>query len=501
MRATVAMLAGLFCFAVTPVAHAADEIHWTIMGQTAVSFDWRGSETTVSYGLTAAYGHTATGVTPTPIPISSAGPFYEARITGLQENTLYHYSIGSGPDHTFRTPPPRGSSNFTVCAEGDVGDGTTFPRMRLVQADIAAGNPAFILLEGDISYANDFGQAAADRHFNDVMVWSRDAAYMPAWGNHEWDTPEDDLRNYKGRFDLPNPQTSPGSPSVSCCGEDWYWFDYGNARFIAYPEPFSGAWSDWNTKARVLMDQAQADPAIQFIVTFGHRPAYSSGYYYPGDATLKRYLDAFGAAHSKYVLNLNGHSHDYERTHPQSGVTHITVGNGGANLEAEDDEECRWGGGCPPPAWTAYRAMHHGSLRLHFTPGGIQGEEICGPAGSSSSPNDITCQEGSVIDAFTIGTPTLSAPPPATEAFRLIAAAPNPVTDDLDVLFTLDGRGAATLEVLDVAGRRIHRADLGSGPGGQSIRVPRSVFPHAGLFYLRLRQAGHEVNSKIVVVR
>jgi len=116
---------------------------------------------------------------------------------------------------------------------------------------------------------------------------------MPAWGNHEWE-PTDDLRNYKGRFDLPNPQTSPGSPAISCCGEDWYWFDYGNVRFIAYPEPWPGAWADWLPRARALMDSAQADPKITFIVTFGHRPAYSSGHH-PGSPTLKSYLDQLQA--------------------------------------------------------------------------------------------------------------------------------------------------------------------------------------------------------------
>jgi len=28
-----------------------------------------------------------------------------------------------------------------------------------------------------------------DRHFNDVMAWSQQAAYMPAWGNHEYENP------------------------------------------------------------------------------------------------------------------------------------------------------------------------------------------------------------------------------------------------------------------------------------------------------------------------
>src|SRR6267142_1564766 len=107
-------------------AWPADEVHWTIAGQTAVSFDWRGPESTIAYGLTASYGHSATAVTPGPLPFSSPGPFWEARLTGLQEGSLYHYSIGGGPDHTFHTPPPRGASGFSVGVEGDVGDGALF---------------------------------------------------------------------------------------------------------------------------------------------------------------------------------------------------------------------------------------------------------------------------------------------------------------------------------------------------------------------------------------
>ncbi len=120
--------------------------------------------------------------------------------------------------------------------------------MGVLQSMIAAGRPAFALMVGDLTYANTSDQTAVDRHFNDVMVWSQDAAYMPAWGNHEWDEAGDDFRNYKGRFDFPNPQTSPGVPAIDAGGEDWDWFDYGNGRFIAYPEPFTGAWLDWRPR-------------------------------------------------------------------------------------------------------------------------------------------------------------------------------------------------------------------------------------------------------------
>src|SRR5439155_2656263 len=147
-------------------------------------------------------------------------------------------------------------SSFTVYIEGDIGDAGSYPRVAAVQSLIAAGSPAFVIGVGDLTYANAHGQTVVDRHFNDVMAWSQDAAYMPIWGNHEWDSSADDLRNYKGRFQFPNPQTSPGAPSAGCCGEDWYWFDAGAVRFIAYPEAYSGAWSDWNTRGRTIKDQA-----------------------------------------------------------------------------------------------------------------------------------------------------------------------------------------------------------------------------------------------------
>ena len=429
-RRRSALLPFVFLLVTAPavVARAADEVHWTVTGQRSVTFDWRGSslENTLRYGPAAGqYTNTVTAVNPSSpnVPFSSAGLFWEARLTGLLESTTYHYSIAGGPDHTFRSPPPRGStSGFTVYAESDIGSSSSFSNMPKIQALITGAD--FVLVPGDLTYGNSNGQSVVDPHFNDVMVWSQDAAYTPAWGNHEWTSPTnacglpcgqscgsqlcDDLRNYKGRFDFPNPQSSPGSPSVSCCGEDWYWFDYGHVRFIAYPEPFSGAWSDWNTQAKALMDAAQADPAIVFIVTFGHRPAYSSGHH-PGDSTLKSYQDALGTSHSKYVLNINGHSHNYERTYPQSGVIHLTVGTGGANLE--EDGSCLWLT-CTKPSWSAVRFMRQGVTRLQFTASTISGSFICGPAGGGT--NDISCAQGDVIDSFTIAAPvTVDTTPPS----------------------------------------------------------------------------------------
>src|SRR5205085_10804723 len=160
-----------------------------------------------------------------------AGPFWEARLTGQTEDTQYFYRIGAGPEHTFRTPPPRGFSGFWFAEQADVGSTLSYPQVRAVQDSIGVDEasiadddrPEFILMPGDLTYGDQDGITRIDQHFNDVMSWSQDIAYMPAWGNHEWDpagsSKSDQINNYKGRFDLPNPRTSPGT-TLTCVAKD-----------------------------------------------------------------------------------------------------------------------------------------------------------------------------------------------------------------------------------------------------------------------------------------
>src|SRR6266536_1365228 len=122
-----------------------DEIHFTVTGPTAVTFDWRGPDNQIRYGLSSSYGQTATAQTPAILPFSSPGPWQEAKISGLQTATTYHYSIGGGADHTFKTPPTA-SSSFTAVVEGDVGDSTSYGNMPVVQNQIAWVHPDLVLV-------------------------------------------------------------------------------------------------------------------------------------------------------------------------------------------------------------------------------------------------------------------------------------------------------------------------------------------------------------------
>ena len=181
-------------------------------------------------------------------------------------------------------------------------------------------------------------------------------------------------------------------------------------------------------KSPSLMAQAQADPGIKFIVTFVHRPAYSSGHF-PGSSTLKGFLDTLGDTYSKYQLNVNAHSNNYERSFPQHGVTHVTAGTGGADLT--QDGTCLWLT-CTKPAWSAFRAMHLGALKLRFTASSIGGSFICGPAGGGT--NDVNCTKGSVLDKFTIS--PIVAPSASNSLTSAVPIATAATTSSPDVIVT-----------------------------------------------------------------
>jgi hypothetical protein len=389
-----------------PRTEEPNQIHFTFTGSDSVTFDWRGTNRALRIWSKNIAPREIEAHAAAPAPFSTPGSWQEAIVTGLVPGTEYGYEVGRPRRPVpsfFRTPPAPGTAHFAFAAMADVGSSVDFPEVRPVHRIIALGDPAFVLGLGDLTYADIRSQVSVDRHFEDVMAWSLKAAYMPVWGEHEWHSPDrDDLRNYKGRFALPNPQASPGAPEAACCGEDWYWFDYGNLRFIAYPEPYTDAtWTDWAAKAAPVFADAEGRAGIDLVVTMGHRAAYSSSAE-GGDARLRKILDGFGARFRKYVLNLSGHGQVYERTKPQAHVVHITVPPGGGELP-HADTPCFWKD-CKVPASTEFRAIHHGLLRFASLTRALRIEAFCG-AGLAGH-DDIHCAEGEIFDHVTIEVPS-----------------------------------------------------------------------------------------------
>jgi hypothetical protein len=69
------------------------------------------------------------------------------------------------------------------------------------------------------------------------------------------------------------------------------------------------------------------------------------------------------------------------------------------------------------------------------------------------------------------------------------------------VAFVLRVHGHVALELLDVAGRRLRRVDLGQLPPGEhAVSFPRGADLDAGVYWLRLAYGAEAASAKVVFV-
>jgi hypothetical protein len=417
------------------------EIHYSF-GNTpdSVVFDWVGQEQEIDYGPTTAYGQTAFA-SPSPVtPVDSPGPFRQVKLTGLQPSATYHYRIGpTGSDHTFQTIP---DGDFTWADIGDTAATSCDPWIAQNQALIASQNPTFVTHGGDLSYANECGVAAVHQVYVDQQVWSVSAAFEPVWGNHEYGypasneatgqsppagTPRDTLENYKGRSFITNGQAVPSdtasqiqnpgcgwatSASTNTCqGNDWGWFQTGHVLFISYPEPWPNAYPAWQTNVDGLMATAQADPNIDFIITYGHRPTYSS-ITTSVDLNLQTAVNALAAKYSpsasnpggKYVLNVDHHMHWEEAFAPIDGLVNITNGGGGAGQVSPTTFDSN----------SVFHISHPGVLSAKYS-AALHSLTVNLLCGATFSPNlKANCTYGSTLYTATFTRPSIPAAAPTS---------------------------------------------------------------------------------------
>ena len=393
------------------------------------------------YGTTASYGGSATpniinltGVVPnTPHGTLAGNQFYiKGLITGLQPGTTYHYQfeLGDGTitgDGTFKTAPDRRGlgcsptsgvdvpAPFTFTSFGDHGTNAaptdpafayasstpytwapaafddnyynvadpvlgydTTPAVTMT-ALVAAQNPAFHLMNGDVSYADPSGSglpvddtnalsatgtgthggAPAGKNAYNPYTWdvylaqiegsNSSTPWMIATGNHDMEAlyGTHGYGGHQARFDLPQNGPS-GCPSV-------YSFVYGNVGIISVDANdlsyeistnlnySGGAQSTWLNSTLAGWRQ---DPTIDFIVMFMHHCAFSTSGNHASDKGVR---DIVGTAADLYQVDLvlSGHNHQVERTDPirnstgaisapdgssidaTIGTTYLTVGSGG----------------------------------------------------------------------------------------------------------------------------------------------------------------------------
>jgi hypothetical protein len=432
----VAWLATFAIFGIS-TAQAADtvnEIHYSF-GNTpdSVVFDWHGAETAIYYGFDDQYGNQATASPSAVTPVDSSGPFEEVQLAGLTPGLTYHYKIGAtGLDHTFTTVP---TDSFTWVDTGDTTTTLCASYMAQTHSLIAAQHPNFVTHGGDISYANECGTPAVHQFYLDEQAWSTSAAFQPAWGNHEYGSPQPDsvpgairdtMENYKGRSFITNAQSDPSDTATqtqhpgcgwatnskvnTCQGEDWGYFVAGHVLYISYPETEAGAQADWGKRADPIMAAAQANPNIDFIVSYGHRPAYTS-LSSQIDTDIRTAVNNLAVKYSptaahpagKYILNIAHHVHGEEVFKPINGLVNITDGGGGAGLVTYDKT---------PDPNSIFRLQHTGILSSTYDANAhtMKVSMLCGPVIPGSGKD--TCTYGSVVfsQTFTSATPPTPVP-------------------------------------------------------------------------------------------
>lgn len=450
-----------------------DEIHSSLGDSSSQMWlYWHGPDDVVQYGLDSSYGQTATASRPT-IVAKDLGGLWQVRLTNLAPDTMYHYQIGAnGLDHTFQTAP---TGDFVWDDIGDTGatytgGGCSKPWMGQVWQQLAGEHPDLATHGGDITYANSCGIPSVHQYWNDIAPLATQAAMEYAWGNHE-SGGNDSIANYKGRFNAPHAQTipldspsqvaSPGCPSPTnpnvngCRGDDWGYFTAGHVLFISYPEPWSGAFASWQTTANALMAQAEADPNIYFIVTFGHRPAYGNGGI--SDTTLQPILDALADKYSptarpdgKYLLNVAHHIHNGQVISPKHGLLHVIDGGGG-------DEETNV---VKNPA-TLWLTNHFEHLRVTFSGNQMKLDFICGPP-YPPNPNLNACTQGDVLYSQT-----------------LTGYQGNPIPPDPQLSTTVTDGGVSNVKVGDTliyqaTVQNTHSGSTAAG-AGMSLTVPPNL--------------------------
>jgi hypothetical protein len=84
----------------------------------------------------------------------------------------------------------------------------------------------------------------------------------------------------------------------------------------------------------------------------------------------------------------------------------------------------------------------------------------------------------------------------------LAGAVPNPVVGELSVRFALRGSEPATLELMDLAGRRIAKQEVGSlGIGPHVVSLGEGMSLRPGIYLIRLTQGTRSLSAKAVVIR
>ncbi|PKM98290.1 MAG: hypothetical protein CVU79_04070 [Elusimicrobia bacterium HGW-Elusimicrobia-3] len=227
---------------------------------------------------------------------------------------------------------------FNFLAFGDSGSGSE--EQLALAAQMARFSPDFVLHTGDV-LSEGLEEMADEEYFQPYAPLLARAPFFLALGNHDYGR---DLKTPAGRGFLRANFTPFHSTPLTGMPPHYYFFDVAHARFFVldtndfYGAKFAPVLTPGSKQYKWLERflYKSADKTWKFVVV--HEPLYSTGAHGPTEqlvAALEPLLHKY-----KVDLVLQGHDHNYERTHPvkeglvdqAGGITYLTLAGGGSPL-------------------------------------------------------------------------------------------------------------------------------------------------------------------------
>jgi hypothetical protein len=244
---------------------------------------------------------------------------WTASLANLNPDTTYCYEVREGGElvverSPLTTAPAAGiGARVRMVVIGDSGAGGS--DQEAVAKQLGTVPFDLMLHTGDVAYENGTLDDFEGKFFGVYQSFLRRAPVFPTSGNHDYQT--GGAEPYRQVFVLPEN----GSPEGR---ERWYSYDWGDIHLVALDTekigPVQAAWLDADLGATHL----------PWTIVYGHKPPYSSGHH-GGDVLFReQFVPVLERHHVPLVLA--GHEHDYERFHPQNGITYVVTGGGGRGV-------------------------------------------------------------------------------------------------------------------------------------------------------------------------
>ncbi len=269
-------------------------------------------EVIVKYGKSQEYGETAK-TSSIEKAIGKSRYIHRVELTGLEPNTVYHYSVSQGADtwkdESFRSAAAPGTS-FKFAIFGDCR--SQIDTHAKVITELKKKEPYFSLYTGDLCNDSKYDTWIREFFIPEELDAIKDIPFFNAIGNHEgW------AQNTKAFLQAPE------SPS----GEQYYYsFEYGDmfVLVISTEHDVSPGSPQYEYAKKALKETKR-----KWKVALWHKPAYCAGGHGDDTDMIKFTRDIIDQNGVDFVFS--GHSHFYQHNFV-NGVRHLTIGGGGAPL-------------------------------------------------------------------------------------------------------------------------------------------------------------------------